>query len=101
MSSGLAGGTVKKDANAPNTPQPIGAPDASEIEYCMGNLYLVQDYAWEKADFKVSETMQNYFANFILKGNPNGANLPEWPSVKAADASPPVMIINTGSKAAN
>ncbi len=101
LTSGLAGGTKKKEENADNMPQPIGAPHASEIEYCMGNLYLVQDYKWEQADYKASETMLNYFANFIVSGNPNGENLPEWPSVKSADPTPPVMIINAESKAIN
>ncbi len=98
VSSGLAGGTVKKDANAPKPPAPVGAPHACEIEYCMGNLHLVKDYAWTADDFKVSETMLNYFANFIKTGNPNGDKLPEWTAAKAGDASPPVMIIDTESK---
>ena len=65
LSSGLAGGTVKQDPNAPKPPEAVGAPHACEIEYCMGNLPLVKDYAWTADDFKVSETMLNYFANFI------------------------------------
>lgn len=101
LTSGLAGGTQKKAADAPKAPQPIGAPHASEIEYCMGNLYLVPDYAWEKADFKVSETMENYFANFVIHGNPNGKNLPEWPAAQPSDPTPPVMVIDVNSKAIN
>ena len=99
LTPGLAGGTVKKDQNAFKMPEPIGAPHACEIEYCMGNLHLIKDYAWTADDYKVSETMQNYFANFIIKGNPNGSGLPEWPAAKAGDNSPDVMIINTESKA--
>lgn len=101
LASGLAGGTVKKDSNTPPPPQAVGAPHACEIEYCMGNLHLVKDYAWTEEDYKVSETMQNYFANFIKTGNPNGTGLPEWPAAKAADATPPVMIIDVESKAVN
>lgn len=96
--SGLAGGTVEKDPNASKMPEPVGAPHACEIEYCMGNLHLVDDYAWTKEDFKVSAMMQNYFANFIKTGNPNGAGLVEWPSAKAQDTKPPVMIIDTECK---
>ena len=99
LAPGLAGGTVKKDQNAFKMPEPIGAPHACEIEYCMGNLHLIKDYAWTADDYKVSETMQNYFANFIIKGNPNGSGLPEWPAAKVGDNSPDVMIINTESKA--
>lgn len=101
VASGLAGGTVKKDSNAPKPPEPVGAPHACEIEYCMGNLHLVKDYAWTDDDFKVSETMLNYFANFIKTGNPNDGKLPEWTAAKAGDANPPVMVLNTESKTVN
>jgi para-nitrobenzyl esterase len=101
LASGLAGGTVKIDPNAPKPPAPLGAPHACEIEYCMGNLHLVKDYAWTDDDFKVSETMLNYFANFIKAGNPNDGKLPEWPAAKAGDANPPVMVLNTESKSVN
>ncbi len=98
---GLAGGTIRRDSNAPQMPEPIGAPHACEIEYCMGNLHLVEDYAWTPEDFKVSETMQNYFANFIKTGNPNGDGLPQWDAAEADDKTPPVMIIDTQSKQIN
>jgi para-nitrobenzyl esterase len=97
LASGLAGGTLKKDPNAPKI-EPVGAPHACEIEYCMGNLHLVKEYAWTADDYKVSETMLNYFANFIKTGNPNGNKQPEWSAAKANDANPPVMILNTESK---
>jgi para-nitrobenzyl esterase len=60
-----------------------GAVHSAEIQYCMGNLDLDKRYPWEPADYKVSETMQAYFVNFIKTGNPNGPGLPEWPSYKA------------------
>jgi para-nitrobenzyl esterase len=99
LTSGLAGGTIAKDSDAPKGPEPIGAPHACEIEYCMGNLHLVDDYAWTADDFKTSETMQNFFANFIKTGNPNGENLPNWPSAEPKDATPSVMVIDTESGA--
>lgn len=98
LASGLAGGTVKKDDNAPNAPEPLGAPHACEIEYCMGNLHLVSDYVWTVEDFKVSETMQNYFANFIKTGNPNGKDLPTWLPAKSGEKTPNVMVLNVESK---
>lgn len=97
--SGLAGGTMEREEDTPPPPPPIGAPHACEIEYCMGNLHLVDDYAWTEADYKVSETMQNYFANFIIKGNPNGADLPKWPAAKASAKKPKVMVIDVESGA--
>nr|HPM32610.1 carboxylesterase family protein [Chryseolinea sp.] len=93
---GLAGGTTQGGFKMP---EPIGAPHACEIEYCMGNLDLVKDYAWTKDDYAVSENMLNYFANFIIKGDPNGGTLPQWPAAEPTDTTPPVMIIDVQSKA--
>ena len=98
LASGLAGGTVERNADTPEAPKSIGAPHACEIEYCMGNLHLVDDYRWTKEDFMVSETMQNYFANFIKTGNPNGDGLPQWDAAKRKGDSPAVMVIDTESK---
>lgn len=97
LAPGLAGGTTAAQQGAPAF-TPIGAPHACEIEYAMGNLHLVNDYAWTTEDFKVSETMLNFFANFIKTGNPNGDKLPEWPAAKPGDQEPPVMIIDAESK---
>jgi para-nitrobenzyl esterase len=97
--SGLAGGTVEKGSGAPKAPEPVGAPHACEIEYCMGNLHLVKEYAWTPEDYKVSETMLSYFANFVKTGNPNGTNLPNWPAAEPNDTTPPVMVIDVESKA--
>jgi len=96
--SGLAGGTKKKEDDSFKMPEPIGAAHASEIEYCMGNLYLVNDYAWTDDDDVVSENMLAYFANFIRTGNPNGDGLEKWPAAEAMDATPPVMLIDVESK---
>lgn len=96
LATALAGGTVKTTAPAF---VPVGAPHACEIEYCMGNLHLVDDFAWTADDYTVSQTMQQYFANFIITGNPNGNKLPEWPAAQVNDNHPAVMVINTESKA--
>ncbi|HDZ13466.1 MAG TPA: carboxylesterase family protein, partial [Pricia sp.] len=101
LASGLAGGTMVKNSEAAKIPEPIGAPHAAEIEYAMGNLHLVEDYAWTADDFKASETMLNYFANFVKTGNPNGENLAEWPKADSDDTMPPVMVIDTESSAIN
>jgi len=96
--AGFAGGT-SDGGNAPKMPEPVGAPHACEIEYCMGNLHLIKEFAWTKEDYIVSETMQNYFANFIIYGNPNGGILPQWPAAEPNDPTPPVMILDVTSKA--
>ena len=99
LTAGLAGGTNKNIQSPLKMPEPVGAPHACEIEYCMGNLSLNKDHAWTEDDYKVSATMQNYFANFIISGNPNGKDLPNWPAVEANATEPDVMIINTVSGA--
>ncbi|MEG7677076.1 carboxylesterase family protein, partial [Listeria monocytogenes] len=75
-----------------------GAPHACEIEYCMGNLHRIKEYAWTSDDFKVSETMLGYFANFIKTGNPNGDKLPTWDMAKPKDNMPPVMVLDINSR---
>lgn len=95
LTAGLAGGTIK---DGPKAPEAIGAPHACEIEYAMGNLPLVDAFAWTADDYKVSNTFMNYFANFIKTGNPNGDELPMWNAIKGTDKVPPVMVIDTESK---
>ena len=94
---GFAGGTTQN--NGAQMPKAIGAPHACEIEYCMGNLHLVDDYAWTEDDYKVSQMMSEYFANFIKTGNPNGEKLAQWPAAKPKDPQPEVMIIDVECKA--
>jgi para-nitrobenzyl esterase len=82
---GLAGGFTKgkENADVKKPVLPAGAPHAFEIEYAMGNLHYNKVYAWTAADQKVSETMLNYFANFVKKADPNSPGLPVWPEIKA------------------
>ncbi|MFD2201741.1 carboxylesterase/lipase family protein [Shivajiella indica] len=98
LEAGLAGGTSKRADNAPPRPKDLGAPHAAEIEYAMGNLDRIKEFAWTAHDYQTSATMFNYFANFIKTHNPNGEGLPEWPKAIANDENPPVMVIDTESK---
>ena len=97
--AGLAGGVVS-GANAPAVrPAPAqGAVHSAEIEYAMGNLPTNKVYAWSAEDYKVSEVMQAFFANFVKTGNPNGAALPEWPAANAGDGVS-LMRIDVESRA--
>jgi para-nitrobenzyl esterase len=94
----LAGG-VSKDTTgkAPKMPLPKGAVHSAEIEYALGNLPTNRVYDWQPEDYKVSEIMQAFFANFIKTGNPNGLGVPEWPAVDKSE-SVPVMYINVNTK---
>jgi para-nitrobenzyl esterase len=76
----LAGGVTKGTGAATPAPPAKGAVHSAEIEYALGNLPTNKVFAWTPDDYKVSETMQGYFTNFIKTGNPNGAGLPTWPA---------------------
>ncbi|HVG38409.1 MAG TPA: carboxylesterase family protein [Pyrinomonadaceae bacterium] len=82
--AGLAGGVIKgRQASTPPPPPARGAVHSAEIEYALGNLSSNKVYAWTPEDYKVSQVMQEYFANFIKKGDPNGPGLTQWPAANA------------------
>jgi len=82
--------------NDPNSgANSLGAAHASEIGYALGNLRYDKVYAWTPDDYKVSETMENYFANFIKTGDPNGEGLPKWYGLQASKAK--IMVIDVDS----
>ena len=91
---GLAGG-VTRNAQASPQPQSRGAVHSAEIEYAMGNLDHNKVYAWTPEDYAVSKTLQEYFANFIKTGNPNGENLPQWPKFETGQR----LIIDVHTRA--
>ena len=80
-------------ARSGGPPPARGAVHSAEIEYALGNLAVNDVYAWTDDDYLVSATMQNYFANFIKKADPNGPGLPEWPAL------PGVMRLDVQSRA--
>jgi len=93
---GLAGGVTKStDTQAPKAPPATGAVHSAEIEYALGNLSGNRIYDWQPEDYQVSAIMQEYFANFIKTGNPNGIGLPEWPK---SEYGKPVMVMHIDFK---
>jgi para-nitrobenzyl esterase len=93
--AGLAGGIVR-DSTSKKSPAPTGAVHSAEIEYALGNLPTNRVYDWQPEDYKVSDIMQTYFANFIKTGNPNGLGVPTWPAVKSGIVAPVMHIdVNT------
>ena len=69
----------------PVTTADVGARHAGEIEYVFGALKLsLPKVPWEEADWKLSDAMTSYWANFARSGDPNGPGLPAWPRYEAA-----------------
>ena len=94
--AGLTGGEV----TTPPMPRARGAVHSAEIEYALGNLSSNKVYAWNDDDYKVSKIMQEYFANFIKKRDPNGPGLPAWPANVAGDGEEiKVMRLEVNSSA--
>jgi para-nitrobenzyl esterase len=83
----------------PGAPRGGGAVHSAEIEYALGNLATNKVYAWTADDYKVSRVMEDYFANFIKTGDPNGAGLPKWP-VANGGARAQFMRLDVDSHAA-
>ncbi|QHS63810.1 carboxylesterase/lipase family protein [Chitinophaga agri] len=99
---GLAGGVIKTNAPQPKQAAPLkGAPHAAEIEYAMGNLQHNKVYAWTKDDYTVSNTMLNYFANFVKTGNPNGPGVPKWEQDATPDSRYMNIDVQSGMKKEN
>lgn len=70
------------------SPKELGARHACEIEYVFGALKS-QPNPWEPVDFKISDAMASYWANFTKSGDPNGSGLAKWPVYEGTD--PPML----------
>jgi len=95
---GTAGGIMAVTSTSPARPPARGAVHSAEIEYAMGNLATNTRFNWEPADYKLSELMEGYFANFIKMGDPNGSGLTKWPAYSSA-ASYQIMYFDAESHA--
>lgn len=98
--AGLAGGIIKDDGKKEENKMPEqlkGAAHASDIEYMLGNLASNPVYEWTEDDYKASQISEDYIANFIKTGNPNGKGLSDWP-VSKPDGNMNLMILDVTSR---
>lgn len=79
-------------AQKPPGRESMGAPHASDIPYCLGNLPLIKTSDWTQDDYKASEVMQTYFVNFIKTCDPNATGLPVW--LRLQMGKPELMVID-------
>ena len=62
-----------------------GATHVSELAYVFNQAE--QNPKWTPADNLLSDQIARYWVNFAASGNPNGANLPQWPAYQADKAA--------------
>ena len=68
-----------------------GSPHAQDVAYVFQHLDASNPDI-SKSDFAISEAMATYWTNFAKYGNPNGKEVPEWPSF--SDTKPTVMYFS-------
>ena len=68
--------------NVNGQPSPQGATHTSELSFMFNNPKGQATQTWTDVDLKVADQMSSYWANFIMKGDPNGGGLPQWPEYK-------------------
>ena len=74
---------------------------SSELPYIFNNLNQ-SNRPWTAEDWKIAETMSDYWVNFISSGDPNGNGLPLWPvfrktpaeTMELGDKMEPCLITN-------
>lgn len=70
-----------------------GSNHAGELPYFFGKLDR-SSRNYDAGDFALSDTMRQYYLNFIRTGDPNGAGLPAWPEASQA----PDQVLELGAE---
>jgi para-nitrobenzyl esterase len=76
-----------------------GARHAGEIQYVFETLKSEEGVPWTADDFKVSDEMSTYWANFAKNSNPNGNSLADWPPYSSQDGYQVMHLRGDGSHA--
>ena len=64
----------------------LGSNHGGEMPYCFGNLFRHANL-YNDSDTKLSETMMDYWFNFVTSGDPNGDGLPKWEKFTAEECN--------------
>jgi para-nitrobenzyl esterase len=70
----------------------FGAHHTGEVPYVFDTLDKL-DRPWEPADRVLADRMSSYWANFVTRGDPNGDDLPAWPTY--SERPDAVMVLGT------
>jgi para-nitrobenzyl esterase len=62
----------------------LGAFHSDEIEYVFDTLDSRPEAVWRPEDRRLAEQIGAYWTNFARTGDPNGPDLPHWPTYNAA-----------------
>ena len=62
----------------------VGPFHSAELVYQFGTLYTGWR-PWREEDYRASERMMDYWANFVKTGDPNGEGLPRWEKHASGD----------------
>lgn len=65
-----------------------GSPHGQEVAYVFNNIDPNNPQT-SKSDLEISEAMATYWTNFAKNGDPNGENVPKWPTFN--NANPELM----------
>ena len=79
-------------------PAIVGAFHSDDIEYVFGTLDSRPDAKWRPEDRRLSDEISRYWTNFARTGDPNGADLPKWPTYTAQNGWQ-VLHLDTPSEA--
>ena len=64
---------------------------SSELPYVFGTLDAAPERHFTGVDRAISARLMRYWADFVKRGDPNGAGLPTWPALQGRD--PEVMVL--------
>ncbi|MDG4796673.1 carboxylesterase family protein [Micromonospora sp. WMMD1082] len=60
----------------------FGAYHGAELAYALDNLGADGSADYTETDYRLRDIMSGYWVNFVRTGDPNGPDLPAWPTVE-------------------